>query len=202
MGGVALDAGERAEGRHLLDEALDIQRRSGDLWGLAVSLAIRADMAREEGNLGDARALAEEGLAVAQELGARDTLAALWMKLGNVSLDAGDLIHARACYTESLMLWRDVGDREPDRRSPGLFRRAGCCPPTAPAGSPIGGGCRRSGWGARFPPTRAGLARGVGGACPARSADAARAAAVAHAWAEGTVAWPGAPRMPSWSPPL
>jgi len=98
-------------GRQYAEESLAIRRASGDLRGLAFSLAIAGLIATSQDDMQCARAFQEESLSLFEQLGDRWGMAYARSNLGDVFLRMRDLAAARLCYIDSLEEFSAAGDR-------------------------------------------------------------------------------------------
>jgi predicted ATPase/class 3 adenylate cyclase/Tfp pilus assembly protein PilF len=110
-GALAMEQGEYATARALLEAGLSIMRTLGDRRGTASSLASLGGIAREQGDYERARALYEESLAIRRESGDRSGIATSLNSLGLVARELGDYAAAKRLYEESLAIDRELGDR-------------------------------------------------------------------------------------------
>jgi hypothetical protein len=77
-----------------LSQALAINRRCGDAFGMALALVGLGAIARQQSDAGGARPLYEEGLALFRVLSERPNVAAVLASLGEVALDEHDFATA------------------------------------------------------------------------------------------------------------
>jgi tetratricopeptide (TPR) repeat protein len=94
-----------------LVEAVDLCRRTGDLWGVSSALNGLGDLYRELGNWQQARPPYEEALAGFRELKDRWMTAWTLEGLGRAAQLAGEHRKAGRCFREALELFRLLGDR-------------------------------------------------------------------------------------------
>jgi hypothetical protein len=76
LGNVALARGDEERGLELYESAIDVHRRSGDVWGLGILLSIAAGRRLVRGDLDQARQHATEALGHARAL--RDPRGIAW----------------------------------------------------------------------------------------------------------------------------
>lgn len=94
----------------LLEEALTLFRRLGQMREAVFALCELAWAAEEQGDLAAAEALAGEALAEARAFGDDRALSAALSALGDMACERRDYEGARALYAESLELRRDLDD--------------------------------------------------------------------------------------------
>jgi predicted ATPase/class 3 adenylate cyclase len=110
-GALAWDQEDYGAARPLLEEALAVERASGNRRGIAAALDRLGDVARHQRDYELARSLCEQSLALCRELGDRPGTAAALTNLANVARRQGDQGRAQAFYEQSLAVSREVGDR-------------------------------------------------------------------------------------------
>jgi predicted ATPase/DNA-binding CsgD family transcriptional regulator len=103
-------AGERAQARSRLEEALEIYRRLGDEPRMAAILPNLAKVAAEFGEWTAAYSLLEESLGIGRRLGDQPGIAYSLMALGFVQFLEGNFSAARAHLEESLKMYRELND--------------------------------------------------------------------------------------------
>jgi len=92
------------EARHRLDEAAGAFRELGDLWGLALTLSTRGQLALLAGEVAAARAIHEEALAAAQAIDNHYLQAQALDMLGLDAATVGDMAAARDHYATAAEL--------------------------------------------------------------------------------------------------
>ena len=92
----AFGLGRMAEAREDCEQALAGFRQIGELWGTAMTLMQRAEMARLRGDFTAAIASLEEGVALGGELAAWEDLAQIYGNLGGLRMRVGDFERAAA----------------------------------------------------------------------------------------------------------
>jgi len=97
-------------GSALHEEGLELQRRLGDLSGIAFALFGLGQVAFDGGDLARSRALHEEALAIRRELGDVSQIAFSMANLGLVVYEQGDTALGRQLIEESLAVRRQLGD--------------------------------------------------------------------------------------------
>jgi predicted ATPase/DNA-binding SARP family transcriptional activator/class 3 adenylate cyclase len=93
-----------------LEEALDINRALRNQEGIAWTLNVLGELARERGDFGQAASHYEEGLAAAAALPGSTMTNLLGFNLGFCQLELGDLDGARTALTNAAHLARDEGE--------------------------------------------------------------------------------------------
>jgi tetratricopeptide (TPR) repeat protein len=96
----------------LLEEALTVNRRSGDKRGLALTLESLAIMTFYEGDYERAKPLYEESLELFRELGDGHSQAIALNNLGNLARQRGELDRAAALLEEGRELLHSLGSRD------------------------------------------------------------------------------------------
>jgi predicted ATPase/DNA-binding CsgD family transcriptional regulator/DNA-binding XRE family transcriptional regulator len=104
-------AGNYAEARARLEQAVAVRRTLGDRLGLASALSYLGQVAREQDDYLAARAWLEESLAISQEASDQRMSAQTLDRVGTIAQALGDYRLARSRYEESLALAQQVGDR-------------------------------------------------------------------------------------------
>ncbi len=110
-GVLAGEQGGYASADRLIDESLQIARKSGDERGVAVCLNALAVHARDRGDIAVARRLFEECLALWRRFGDPLTIARSLSNLASIVRLQGDYAHARSFYAECLSIFRESNDR-------------------------------------------------------------------------------------------
>ena len=116
LGCVLGTLGEYAEGKRLLDEALEYSRRTGSESGTVFCLAYLARNAFEQEDYATARSLSRECLALSQEIEHRWGSAFALMILGSVAGKERDFDRAIGLCQESLALSQELGNRRGQAR--------------------------------------------------------------------------------------
>jgi len=130
LGWALRSAGELAEARHLLDEALELGRREGNPYRLPLILAQRANLALDESEFAEALALYREALALCREFANRKTvpicLSGISVALGGLGRreEAARIAGAADRMGEEMTLWSPA-DEEDDEQSAELRHRLG-----------------------------------------------------------------------------
>jgi non-specific serine/threonine protein kinase len=96
--------------RHYLEQADEIQRGCGDIWGLGVTLYVMGRVQCTAGRLGDARAATEESLSIARELEDRQAIAQRTAQLAEIAFDQDEWPLAQTFAEEALIDAKAVGD--------------------------------------------------------------------------------------------
>jgi predicted ATPase/class 3 adenylate cyclase len=96
----------------LLEDGLELCRRSADAHGTAVFLAKLAGTARHRGDDAQAHLWIQDSLSLAQSTGDKAGMAMALGELGSLARNQEDYGRAMAFYQESLALWREVDDIE------------------------------------------------------------------------------------------
>ena len=130
LGWLLRSAGELAEARGILDQALELSRRQGGPYRLPLVLAQRANLALDEGEFAEALALYREALALCREFANRrpvpvclSGVAAALAGLGQRD-DAVRIAAAASRIGEEMTLWSPADD-EDDELSSELRDRLG-----------------------------------------------------------------------------
>ena len=108
---LALDQGDYAAARALVEESLAVGRDLGDKRSIVLSIHNLGAVAREQGDYAAARSLLEESLAVGRDLGDKRNIALSLNSLGSVAREHADYAAARALFEESLAIKRELGDK-------------------------------------------------------------------------------------------
>jgi predicted ATPase/class 3 adenylate cyclase len=112
LGALAAWQGDFAYARSMLEDALDIFRRSGDQANTALALAQLGNvLLQRHENPALARALHEECLSIRRQLGDQWEIASSLNDLGVVSFEEGDYERAQVLHEESLAMKRQLGDQ-------------------------------------------------------------------------------------------
>ncbi|HXM92719.1 MAG TPA: tetratricopeptide repeat protein [Candidatus Dormibacteraeota bacterium] len=106
-GVLAGEQGDYASADTLIDESLQIARKSGDDRGVAVSLNALAVHARDRGDMAVSRRLFEESLALWRGLGDPLAVARSLSNLASIVRLQGDYARARSLYAECLSIFRN-----------------------------------------------------------------------------------------------
>jgi predicted ATPase/class 3 adenylate cyclase len=96
--------------RRWAEEALELNRRLGDVWGVAYSQRLLGLAAAEEGDFARARELAEEGVRLFEQVGDDRYAMATTRVLAWACFELGDREHARALHEGNLARARAMGD--------------------------------------------------------------------------------------------
>lgn len=96
----------------LLEDGLELSRRSVDTHGTAVFLAKLAVIARHRGDDAQAHLWSQDSLSLAQSIGDKSAMAMALGELGSLARDQKDYERATVFYQESLALWREADDIE------------------------------------------------------------------------------------------
>jgi non-specific serine/threonine protein kinase len=107
---LAVEQGELARGRALLEQSIELSRKLGYKSNLAWALNHLGGTASMEGNRAEARSLWEESLAVAREIGSKWITAVVLRWLGSAQAAEGAYQSGISMLEESLTLAREVGD--------------------------------------------------------------------------------------------
>jgi predicted ATPase/serine/threonine protein kinase len=110
-GVLAGEQGDYASADTLIDESLQIARKSGDERGVAICLNALAVHARDRGDIAAARRLFEECLALWRGFGDPLTVARSLSNLASIVRLQGDYARARSFYAECLSIFRESKDR-------------------------------------------------------------------------------------------
>jgi predicted ATPase/tRNA A-37 threonylcarbamoyl transferase component Bud32 len=110
-GVLAAEQGDYAVADELLEESLEIARRSEDKRSIAVSLNAVAVNARDRDRLAASQALFEESLMLWRDLHDGLAVARALSNLANVVKLQEDYARAHSLYQESLVIFRELGDR-------------------------------------------------------------------------------------------
>jgi predicted ATPase len=130
LGWALRSAGELAEARPLLDEAVELGRREGSPYRLPLILAQRANLALDESEFAEALALYREALSLSREVANRKTIP---ICLSGVSAGLGGLGRAEEAARiagaadrmgEEMTLWSPA-DEEDDEQTAEVRRRLG-----------------------------------------------------------------------------
>ncbi|HEV8602658.1 MAG TPA: tetratricopeptide repeat protein [Gaiellaceae bacterium] len=130
LGWALRSAGELAEARQLLDEALELGRREGNPYRLPLILAQRANLALDESEFAEALALYREALALCREFANRKTvpicLSGISVALAGLGRreEAARIAGAADRMGEEMTLWSPA-DEEDDEQSAELRDRLG-----------------------------------------------------------------------------
>ncbi|HSH77655.1 MAG TPA: tetratricopeptide repeat protein [Herpetosiphonaceae bacterium] len=104
QGGTAIELGDYATARALLDESLTLAREAGDAFRIAHILNTFGNLARCEQKYAEAQTAYEHSVALLRELGATRDLTSPLQNLGYTCLHLGDVERAHALFSESLAL--------------------------------------------------------------------------------------------------
>ncbi len=96
-------------GRAYLQEAVDILRESGDMWGLGWALHLFSYVNHDDGDVKTAFAMAEKGMAAFRESGDRYGVAICVDDLGRYNARQGNYLEARVYLEEALNVFREFG---------------------------------------------------------------------------------------------
>jgi len=110
-GVLAGEQGDYASADTLIEESLQIARKSGDERGVAVCLNALAVHARDRGDIAVSRRLFEECLALWRGFGDPLTVARSLSNLASIVRLQGDYIGARSFYAECLSIFRESNNR-------------------------------------------------------------------------------------------
>src|SRR5467141_2583747 len=110
-GVLAGEQGGYASADRLIDESLQIARKSGDERGVAVSLNALAVHARDRGDITASRRLFEESLALWRGLGDPLAVARSLSNLASIVRLQGHYARARSLYAECLSIFRKSNNR-------------------------------------------------------------------------------------------
>jgi ATP/maltotriose-dependent transcriptional regulator MalT len=110
--GIAVQQGEYARARPLLEEGLALFRASGEKTGEASSLLCLAVMLFAQGDLARAYAVAEEGLALKRERGTRSAEAEVLSVLAEITFYQGDTTTAHLLLEKTCAFSREVGNEK------------------------------------------------------------------------------------------
>jgi non-specific serine/threonine protein kinase len=110
-GRLAVDQGDNAEARALLDECLTVARDRRDESGMAMALTLLGHVAFAQDDLGRAATCYEEGLAIRRRAGDQRGMAISLRSLGVLARVQGDLARAQRLLDEALSLFRASNDR-------------------------------------------------------------------------------------------
>ena len=102
QGGAAIELGQYATARALLEESLALAHEAGDAFRAGHALNSLGDLARCEQNDSAAKIAYEQGVASLREVGAQRDLASALGNLGHVCLHLGDVERAHALFGESM----------------------------------------------------------------------------------------------------
>lgn len=111
LGSIAVEQGQHAQGKPLLEKALLRFRQVDDKFGIAETLSSLSNIALAASDYELARTLREEQLALRRVLGDQDGLADALSNLGLLAFGLGDYRRARALWEESLVGFDAVGNR-------------------------------------------------------------------------------------------
>jgi predicted ATPase/serine/threonine protein kinase len=111
LSGMALEQGDIAFARSVLEEALAIYRELGDSSGVVMCLNHLSVTNRDYGDYTSARAQAEETIRICQEAGDMVSVAHATINLASMARTEGDLQGALALHQECFSIYRDLGDR-------------------------------------------------------------------------------------------
>ncbi len=109
LAAAAIVLGDYARGRTLLEEALDINRRTGKRHWEAINLNNLGEVAIALGDCAEARRRLEPALAIYDELGDRRGYAMARGNLGEIAAREGDHESARQQMEESLAIFQELG---------------------------------------------------------------------------------------------
>jgi predicted ATPase/DNA-binding SARP family transcriptional activator/DNA-binding CsgD family transcriptional regulator len=111
LGWLAWDQGYLEQGRSLLEDGLEISRKSGDIRGIVYGLTNVGYAAMLQGDYERAKALTEEGLTLSRELGDQPGIVYLLCNLGTIAQEQGDYERAAELFKESIKRNRRLGNR-------------------------------------------------------------------------------------------
>ena len=109
--GMTLEGHDDVGARSAYEEAAELYRSGGDLWGRVWMLTAVARYAQREGQDETVTALLEESMTLAQRLGDRSTIAHALRGLGTSAYRQGNLERARHLLGESLAGQEEAGNR-------------------------------------------------------------------------------------------
>src|SRR5829696_4377924 len=112
LGDAARHRGDYEWATELLTESLELDRKAGDIRGVAWSLGNLANVSSDRGNYEQAKKLYEEGLALSRELDGAELLGAYLIDLGYEYLLEGEPEKAIALNEEAAELYRKRGHRD------------------------------------------------------------------------------------------
>jgi predicted ATPase/transcriptional regulator with XRE-family HTH domain len=112
LGVLALERGELAKARSLIEEALAIWQQDGNRHGISMSLDVLAGMALDCGELAEARELYERGLALKRSLSDELGVAGSLTDLGKVARMGGAYGRATTLLQEAVAIERRLGASE------------------------------------------------------------------------------------------
>jgi tetratricopeptide (TPR) repeat protein len=109
LGSMAVELGEYAKGRSLLERALSLARQAGDLRITGFVLNDLAQQAVREGRIEDAQRMVDEALVYARQVGHESLAGDCLQSLGEVAMLQGDFSHALAFLSQSLDVLEGTG---------------------------------------------------------------------------------------------
>lgn len=109
-GTLARDKGDYQNANRLLEQSLDLQRRSQDKAGVATTLNTLGAVAANQGEFTRALDLLEESLALRQELADRRGQAVTLCNIAAIKNSAGQFLEAKNLYDQALVLLQELGD--------------------------------------------------------------------------------------------
>jgi len=98
LGNLALNGGDHRGAQQLFDESIDVHRRGGDAWGLAILLSIATGLRILRDEFGEAAAQAAEALELSEAL--EDSRGVAW----SLEVFAG-LLAAKGCADAAARIW-------------------------------------------------------------------------------------------------
>jgi len=109
LGSLCLAAGDYAEAKALLEEALSIGRRLGEPYAIASALSDLGDVAIRQGDLDRAGACLDEAMFFARRAGNLALVAAVVHSTGQLAYERGHLDAALVCFNEALVMAEQTG---------------------------------------------------------------------------------------------
>ncbi|MGH2789673.1 MAG: tetratricopeptide repeat protein, partial [Actinomycetota bacterium] len=100
------------EGRRLLEECVDAQRRLGDEAGVALSIKDLGNLEVDQGNIEAAEDLYRQSLAEWRRLGDQQGIAQTLNNIGFITQIKGDQVEAMKMLDESLGIFRQLRDKQ------------------------------------------------------------------------------------------
>jgi predicted ATPase/class 3 adenylate cyclase len=92
----------------LVNESLDISKRSGDKWGMAHAIGILGYTVEAQGNFDRAQKYYEDELLIHKEIGDKEGVGWTIYCMGGLAETKGDNLHAMKLYEEALQIEREV----------------------------------------------------------------------------------------------
>jgi hypothetical protein len=111
-----LDAAER-----YYQQALDLARKSGDLWGQSTALHGLGAAALQRHKLDTAHAYLSEGLSCAKQLGNKERIVHHYLALGMIAMEKQQWARARSMCEQALQLHRELGNQTGEHSALTLF---------------------------------------------------------------------------------